>query len=305
MNRRAVSLVMLALAACTNPDISKELELTNTHFNALKEGIETEITASAKEEHRRIETQTILAKEPVIGVAGDCDTIAARDEPKVLSDCRIVESFDAADDPGGATEVQTFLVIMDNYLAALGSLVNSKSSTEVQEQTNAIVAAFGSADANRPAAFEKLGQFARDRKQSFAKGSAFLVYQIRLSALRRALKSAAPLINKTVPLVASHLESFDKPLLAAQTELHDAQDDVNNALGTGNVKVSRAASDRLRKAVKAFKTAEAASPVIQLLLFKQAHLRLVEKATNGGSASDIIDLLEELKTLNTTINEET
>jgi len=305
MNRFSASSLFLAIAGCATPDVSTPLSETRAQLMTVTQQVLPSITPLAAAERARAQDRAIEEDRPVVGLSGDCDTVASRATAQVLTTCNLVEFFDHRGDPGSATEVKEFLDIMDAYLTSLEALVASQTPQEARAQAQAIVIAFGTADSNRPAAFERLGASLRDRQDLIDEASGFLVNQARVSALRRVVREADGAIEEAVPIVAAHLSFLDEDLLTAQTELLDAQEAVLLLEGAGDPAGYRLAVARLRTSHAAFLQAEADSPVVRLFLFRQAHARLLERATVGVTPTEFVTLLEDLRTLRDAAEEET
>ncbi|MGB1265763.1 MAG: hypothetical protein ACPG6L_08535 [Nereida ignava] len=305
MNRFIASSLILSVAGCATSDLSTSLTETRTQLTTVTAQVKPSITPLAVAERARAQDRAIQEDRPVIGLSGDCDTVASRSTPQVLSTCSIVEFFDPADDPGSATEVLEFLDIMDVYLTSLEALAASQTPQEARAQAQAVIVAFGTADASRPAMFERLGATLRDRKDLIGEGTGFLVNQARITALRRVIKDADIVIAEAVPIVATHLSFLDEDLLAAQAELLDAQEAAVLIEGASDPAGYRLAVARLRTSHAAFLKAEAESPVIRLFLFRQAHARLLERATTGITPTEFVNLLEDLRALRDAAQQET
>ncbi len=294
---RAILAAGLGLAACSTPDISAELTQVRTDFDSFSEKVGPTVATQAQAEHARVEAQTLAAGGFVVELQGDCDVIAARDAGQVISSCRLVETFDPRDDAGSATEAQDFLTIMDAYLTSLEDLAASDTPAQARAKADALVAAFGTADADRPAAFERLGARVRDRQDLIATSTEFFVNQVRVAALRRVMAKADAVIEDAVPLVAAHLAAFDEPLLTAQENLLRADGAVLDAIEAGDQAAHATAIANLRNAHTAFQKAEAASPITQLYLFRAAHARLLARTRIGADPDEFVDALEELRAL--------
>lgn len=305
MNRALPITCLLAVSACTTPDVATTLSQARTEFTAFSEGIDPQIARNAAAERTRQEQRAIAADKAVISFVGDCDTFAEDAGVQVLSTCEIVEHFDPLDDAGDASEVMDFLAIMDGYLASLEALVASNSASEAQTQANAIVAAFGMPDAARPAAFERLGASLRDRQTLISTSTRFIVNQVRINALRRAMADADAVLEVAIPLVVAELDPFETERYAAQARFDTAQLAIVDVEGQGNPAAYAAAITEARAAHAAFKQAEANSPVIKLLQFRQTHARLLAMTRPGADATEFVEYLEELRALYDAVNEET
>lgn len=298
MSRYILAPLLLAgVAGCTTPDISTDVSAARAQLTSITTALGPDLDVRAKAEHDRAQEAAIVADGAVIGLLGDCDTTQARESAAVLSECHIVEYFDPVTDPQSATEVSTFLALMDSYLTSIEALVGSDNPQQARAQAEAIILAFGTADANRPAAFERLGNSLRKRQTTITATTGFVMDQVRLTALRRVLRAADDAIGKAVPLVAAHLEDADLPLIEAQIALVDAQEAVNEAQGTRNPLAYRKAVKDLRAAHAAFVTAEAASPVVRLFQFRQSHAAMLARATTGVTPTEMVVLLEQLRAL--------
>ena len=305
MRRYAFATLLLSgVAACATPDVSAELTAARAHLTSIKTELGPDLALRAKAEYDRVQEAAIVTDAAVIGLLGDCDTIASRETPEVFSECRIVEYFDPATDPQSATEIATFLALMDSYLTSVEALVASESPQLAKAQAEAIILAFGTADENRPAAFERLGNSLRKRQTTVTATTGFVIDQVRLSALRRVLHAADGEIGKAVLLVASHLEDADLPLITAQIALVDAREAVSAAQGTRNPVAYRTAVKNLRTRHAAFIKAEAASPVVRLFQFRQSHAALLARVTTGVTPTEMVVLLEQLRALRDATQEE-
>lgn len=305
MKRTIPIACLLAISACTTPNVTPTLTQARTEFTAFSSGIKAKITRDAAAERARQEQRTLAADGAVIGFVGDCDTTVARLETVVLSKCNLVEYFDPRDDAGSASEVQDFLTIMDGYLASLEALAASETAAQAQTQADAIVAAFGMPSAARPAAFERLGASLRARQTLIRAATGFFVNQARLGALRRAMRDADDVLEDGIPVIAAHLEPYDTDLILTQANFAAARQTLLDAEGQGDPVRYAAAVRGARTAHAAFKQAEAKSPIIKLLQFRQTHARLLALTQPGANTSEFVEYLEELRALYDAVKEET
>ena len=304
MKHAVLLICVLPMTACTTPDVSTTLARARTEFSAFSSGIEAQVLRDAAAERGRQEQQAIAADRAVIGFVGDCDTTVARLEAPVLSDCNLVEYFDPRDDAGSASELVDFQIIMDGYLTSLEALAASETAAQAQAQAEAIVAAFGMPEAVRPAAFERLGASARERKTLITTSTRFLVNQLRIGALRRAMREADEVLDGGFEVIVAHLEPYDTDLISAQERLTSARQKLLDAEGQGNPVAYAEAVEGARAAHAAFQQAEANSPIINLLRFRQTHARLLARTQPGADASEFVGYLEELRALFDSVNEE-
>lgn len=304
MKYTALLLCMSTMTACTTPDVSTTLAQARTEFSAFSSGIEAQILRDAAAERGRQEQRAIAADGAVIGFIGDCDTTVARLEAPVLSACNLVEYFDPRDDAGSASELVDFQVIMDGYLTSLEALAASETAEQAQAQAEAIVAAFGMPEAVRPAAFERLGASVRERQTLITTSTRFLVNQVRIGALRRAMREADDVLDGEIEVIVAHLEPYDTDLIAAQERLTIARQKLLDAEGRGSPEAYAGAVEGARAAHATFRQAEAKSPIITLLRFRRTHARLLARTQPGADASEFVEYLEELRGLFDAVNEE-
>jgi len=294
-----------ALSGCTTPDVSVTLTQTRAEFIALSENLDRQIIRDAAGERAREQDRAIVSGGSVIGFVGDCDTLAAQQEITVISDCVLVEYFDPRDDPGSATELKDFLTVIDGYLLSLERLAASQTADQAKQQTDEIVAAFGMPDEARPAAFERLGASLRTRQTSIGTSTRFFVNQARVRALRRAMADANALLEESSPIIVAHLSLYDSARVSAQAHFLTARQSMLDAESQGNPAALRSAVQEAREAFAAFKAAEANSPVVQFLQFRQTHARLLAMTQPGADASEFVEYFEELRALYDNINEDT
>lgn len=304
MKQALLFVCSLAMTGCTTPDVSTELAQARAEFSTFSSGIESQVLRDAAAERDRQQQRAIAADRAVIGFVGDCDTTVARLEVAVLSACNLVEYFDPRDDAGSASELADFRIIMDGYLTSLEALAASETATQAQAQAEAIVAAFGMPDPVRPAAFERLGASVRESQTLITTSTRFLVNQLRIGALRRAMREADEILDREIEVIVAHLEPYDTDLVAAQESLLIARQKLLDAEGRGNPVAYAEAVEGARAAHAAFQQAEAKSPIINLLRFRQTHARLLARTRPGADASELVEYLEELRALFNSANKE-
>lgn len=303
--KHAVPLIFVwALTACTTPDVMAPLAQAREEFTAFSTGIEEHLLHDAEEEREREERRAIAADGGVIGFVGDCDTTVARLDASGVSDCRLVEYFDPRDDAGSASELVDFRTIMDGYLTSLEALAGSKTPAQAQAQANAIVAAFGAPDAARPAAFERLGEVAREQQILISTSAGFFVNQLRVGALRRVIGQADAVLEDNLEVILAHLEPYDTDLLEAQARLLTARQNLLNAEGKDDPVAYVEAIENARTAYATFLKAQENSPVINFLQFRKSHAQLLARTRPGANVAEFVKYLEELRGLLDAANEE-
>lgn len=104
-----------------------------------------------------------------------------------------------------------------------------------------------------------------------------------------------------VEVIVAHLEPYDTDLISAQERLTIARQNLLDAEGQGN---PVAYAEAVEGAHAAFQQAEANSPIINPLRFRQTHARLLARTQPGADASEFVKYLEELRALFDSVNEE-
>lgn len=305
MTRLSASVLAMAMAGCTSPDVSAHLTATRTAYTSLQTQIGPDYAQKAKDEKAAAEARAIQTTSAVISYAGDCDYAAARESIAVLSNCTEVSYVDPAAEPGHGTEITDFLTLLDGYLTALEAIATSQSPAEARAQAQAVIEAFGQPDPARPKAFEQLGRVLRERQAVITQVTEFAVKQARVSALRRATQRAGPILIKAVPVVAELIEEQDTPLIEAQERLLEAQLAVNDLEGSNRPLAYRDAIKEAREAHKAFLTAQTESAGTKLYLLLRAHDQLIARLKPGADAEEFVDLLETLRDLRDAAKPET
>lgn len=292
----ALALAGLVLAACAGPEVGPDLAAGRALLGAIATGTGPALERRAAAEFRAAEDALIAAGQPVVELQGECDPFSDPPAATLRSDCRLVSLVP----PPTATDARAtrdFLAMLDSYLAALEGLASAASVEAARRQADALVAAFGQPSASRPAAFEEIGQAVRARRALIVEGSGFVLDQVRIMALRRAVRAAAPTVAAGAPLAADYLDTLD-PRLAEAVEAHLlARTELDAARGSGDARRYRAAVDALRARTDGLAAAQAASPAVQLRAFAVVHARLARSLRHPGSLARIVALIEQLRRL--------
>ena len=287
----------LGLAACTAPDLTTEIGEGRKLLAEIRTDTKPILEPLSKIEKTNADNRLILANKTVVELFGDCDTIAARDTPQVLSTCILNERSNPQSGAVNASATLQFLKILDAYFAGLERIATAGSVDDVKVQAQALVNAFGKPNDQRPAAFENLGNFVRGRETIIVQGAGFLLDQVRISQLRRAVRTADPILSQGFEIAAAYLESISPNLLKANEELHTAEKSVIDIRASGQPDLHRKAIENLRTKHAAFKAAEAKSPVIKILLLRNLHSALKDRLSNAGSIEEIVMLLEQIRVI--------
>lgn len=287
----------ICLGACTAPDLTTEIGEGRKLLAEIRASTKPLLEPLAATEKINADNRLILANKTVVELLGDCDTISARDTPQVVTDCTLNERSNPQSGAVNASATLEFLKILDAYLAGLERIATAKSIDDVKGQATALVNAFGKANDKRPAAFEKLGGFVRAREKIIVQGANFLLDQVRISHLRRVVRTADPILSQGFAIAAAYLETLPPDLLQANKELLDAEESMGNALIGGQPELHREAIETFRIKHAAFKATEAKSPLIKILLLRNLHSALKDRLSNAGSLEEIVTLLEQIRAL--------
>lgn len=293
--RAALALLVLG-AGCAAPEVGPDIAAGRALLGAIATGTGPALDRRAAAEFRAAEDALIRAGQPVIELQGECDPFSDPPAATLRSDCRL-HSLVPRPSATDARSTRDFLAMLDSYLAALDGLARSASVDEARRQADALVAAFGQPSAARPAAFEEIAQAVRARRALIVEGSGFVLDQVRIMALRRAVRAAAQAVTDGLPVAAAYLETLD-PRLETAFEAHlRARSELEEARLAGDPRRYRAAVDALRARTEALAAAQAASPAVQLRAFGEVHARLVRSLRHPGGLPRIVALLEQLRRL--------
>lgn len=153
---RVFASAIVLLAGCALPDMSPAINEARLLLADTDKSLRPAIAPVAAAELRAAEQAATAQGRVILELAGDCDFEVARASGRVVSDCRIVENARPTSGPVNATQVLDAMDALNTYFAALGALVDAKTSVEVRARTSALLDAVGRLDFG-----EGLGSLAR------------------------------------------------------------------------------------------------------------------------------------------------
>lgn len=293
--RHSVSIIVLvALAACATPDITKELTVANELLDKSGKNLRGKLSGKAKQELIALENARFAANEPVVEIVGSCDIAAARAANLAATRCDLNSLLDPGANETNATAVLQSVDVLDGYFAALTKLASTKSSDDVKKQAGALVGALEKTGSIQAESFQKLAKSAKEHGDLVVAVTGFFANQYRVYQLRRVVRKADPVIGRATEIAAAYLDDHDGTLAKAQAELKKANTAVDDAIINENQKAHRAAVVRLRKAHKDFKVKTANASAVGLLNVRQLHADLLKKLNGGGTPAELEATLKEI-----------
>jgi len=288
--------LLALLAACAAPDVTQDIAASRALLTAIQRDTGPALTRTASAEFRAAEDELIRQDEPVVELLQGCDPYATLPIGAIVQACRLASTLPA---PSGvnARTTQDLLSVLDTYLEALTRLATATDVDAARKQASALVDAFGTPDPGRPEAFEALATEMRARRSLIVETTGFVLDQVRLAGLRRAIRRADPVIQAAIPDAAAYMASLDPALERADETRIRAIEAVETARIAGDHRAHRRAVDQLRTAQASFVAALERSPAARLRAFAHAHAQLERAAAHPGTLPRIVSLLEQLRAL--------
>lgn len=288
--------LICAATACTRPDISVEIAAADTLLARLSESTGPTLSAAADLELDMAETDLMQAGLAVLQLEGPCDLTTTEAQGLAETECRLVSAVTL---PDAATAHTTIAAIaaLRGYIAALAALANSDSPAAVETNAAALTAALGEDGAERIAAFRALSGQLEGREQALATSLGFLARQRQAAGIRRAVRDADPVVDTLVTATVAYFRSVDTEIAPRFEALLEVADRAADPETLSDISRNRAATSDLRVAYAAFRAAEAASPVADLLAFRGLHAALQARLLGRPSAEEILNLVTELQSV--------
>lgn len=281
------------LSACSTPDVTPAIGEAAKLLADMDKSVRPVLEPVADAELAAAETAAMRKGKQVLGFEGQCDPQAARDEGKVIMDCRLVEIALPTNGPVNATQMLMALDVLKDYYAALGGLAASQSPAEARANAETLVAALGDLGDGRTPAFAALAE----KKALIGQTTGFILEQARHAAIRKVVRRADPVIGELTKTAVAWFDRQPGNLPAALTAFNDARDRATDAAELRDLDRQRAANAELRAAYAALRKAEAQSPANQLLLLRKMHSDLVRRLAGPGSPEELLKTLEQVRAI--------
>ena len=294
MTRIVLYLGTAILAACTTPDLGPGIGEATRLLAATDRELRPVLSPLAAAELAAAEEAAMRRGDLVLGFEGDSDPYAARDEGKVLSECRLVEHARPLDGPVNATQTLLALDTLGAYYAALAALAASNAPDEIAARSAALIDGLNGLSKDLGSgAFAGLGA----RRDLIGRSSGFVANQARTAAIRKVVRKADPVIGDLTALAVAWLDELPGGVPEAQAAFVDARGRLLEATEARNLAAQRDATQSLRKAHAALLKAEAASPANPLLMLRKLHGDLARRLSRPGSADDFLKTLAEIRAI--------
>jgi hypothetical protein len=287
---------LLLTAACTRPDVTAEIAAADTLLTQIDTDLRPALTVAAAAELRAAEMALMMSNQQVVSLEGPCDLGLMEVEVVARLDCRLETAANLPATPNATTTLE-ILTTLRGYLAGLNALATSKSPAAIQTNAAALTAALSEEGADRIAAFRSLAAVFENRDQALAETLGFVARQRQAAGLRRAIQTAHPLIEELVEGAVAYFRTASTEIDVRHNDLLIASDRVADARIIANPAENRRATDALRAAYAAYRSAEAASPIADLIAFRDLHGALRDRITGATSLDEILALVTELQTV--------
>lgn len=286
--------VLCMVTGCTRPDVSLEIAAAHALLAELSESTRPTLTAAAELELHAAETELMRAGLEALSLEGECDLEATETAGAAEIDCRLVSN---ATLPDTATAHTTLAAIsaLRGYIASLSVLANSDSPEAVETNAATLAAALNEDGAERIAAFRALSERFEGREQTLAVPLGFLARQRQAEGIRRVVRDADPVVHELVSAAVAYFRNTDVEIAPRFDALLQAADRAADPNTLADMSRNRTATADLRAAHAAFRAAEAASPVTDLLAFRDLHMALYARLSRRPNAEEILDLVTELQ----------
>ena len=296
MIRLGLVVTCAALAACTTPDVTGEIEAAQALLSKLRPPLSKQLEPAARADLRAAEQGLINTGQGVLELV-NCDLSLDLDAYGLLNDCHLVNAADSTQEEVNAYSVLEYVTALDDYFQALNALAKSDSADAVQAQTTAAFAALAQLGQGRSGALGQLGAAAARNQDIGTRAAGFAANQFRINALRRVVTKADPLIRSGGVHAAAYFEGPDSPVTVANEKMFQAQEQATRAGLRGDKPAQRAAVDRLKRFHAGFEKAEKASPATAFRTLTRHHALLRERLTGSPEPEEILQSLTQIDAL--------
>ncbi len=287
----AASLALLmALAGCTTPDVSSELQTLSTAFNDIGDDYRRTVGINPNSLREAEIDVLVRDRRKVLQINAECQL-----NPSACA----LEKSDVTPPVGSTARAELILQQISAYLASLDALAQAQTPGEIQTSAAGLIDGFSDfADKVGTGTFSGPALALSSRKDGLSQAAGFVANQQRYRVLRRVTTDAHPGLERVMlelrdRAVAAGAPSTDAAFLA----LEAAQDRMDEAKLNGSDAQYRRAIRDFLVALDRYRAFGKNGIVPRLELIVQAHAALVERLQKPASAKEIATLVKTLKAI--------
>ena len=291
---------VLALVACTTPDVETGLEAFSTGLSAVEKPLSPRLNQRVAQEERQAREGAISNLASVYAAPTACETLvfgpsdAGTFLDQAASACVLEPRVQAPVTRGSAKYAADGLAALSQY----ASVVEDIATSDVSPETSANFAGFlGSLNSFATVANAGGGPVISDARiapLSSLIGRAVDARQAQI--LRRLVNAAHPEVKQIVSELIAYVDQSSQ-ITAQAKALGDAYERMTTAQDSGNVQQYRAAVRAYEAEFDSYQKAFNASDTARLMALWKAHQLLHAQVNGPGDPEALIALLEDLKAL--------
>ncbi|WP_147114698.1 hypothetical protein [Tateyamaria sp. syn59] len=293
MTRLTLLLCSAALAGCTTPDVTSNIETAQTLTRELQKPLQASLAQRAAADRQAAEEALIARNKAVLDLSG-CDPLDDIDPDAQMPDCRLISFADPTLGDVNAYSVLEFVDLLDGYFAALANLATSTTADSIQTQSAALLAALETTGQGRSDALGKLADFGARNKGTVPALSGFAANQYRTTALRRVVAKAHPVIVEGVTFASVYFDGEDSSMRKAQDRLLLAWQQADDAVRNKDPIAHRAAVKAMKSAHTEFRNEQGKSPATALKALARHHALLLDHLNGTRNSAEVLQTLSQI-----------
>ena len=169
MNRFILTGCIVLQAACTTPNVSREIGAGSELAETTGKDLRQRLSAEARNEKNAAEAIAIRNGFSVVGLEGSCDIASARGAGRARTDCALLEFVDPGEGPVNATSTLEAIDVLEAYFAALSDLAETTAPGEIASKSEALLTALEQTGSLQKESLQGLAALATENKSIVVK----------------------------------------------------------------------------------------------------------------------------------------
>jgi len=297
MTKIYLAVPFVALAACTTPDVTREVTAFSSAVDMVAKKIGPDLDRKAASDRQRLDDEAIANGQLYYKPSPDCrqmktGLLIARDSGHVeLSDCRLVEIRTAPEVRTADQERARTLEDLKGYALRLGVLAKAKTVAGIKTAAGVALQEAGALAKTVPSpGGAAIAGFLAANGDGLAGATEFVARQYQYRQLRRVVVEADPRVTQAARVLgATYWNDPTNTLRQARDRLIA----LDGPAGAG----SPASVRRLKADAKNFENAKRDDPQMALAMIAETHTKLKNRLQDPASTEDIQALLADVVAL--------
>ena len=293
----AITAVAVITSACTAPTLGPQIKDARVILDATVKETGPSLRAEVLKERNTAERLAADNRDVLLSLPTGCLARISVDLRNDVSNCRLISHASPPESPVSATQVQLALTFMADYFAVLQDLASEESAAGVKASASSLVTALGQFKASGSTqALSSLSRQVERNGPVFVASAGFVANQYRITALRKIMRQADPVLEELVRGIHPVLLDLGDPISDRRDAVIEATGRLDLARTSGTVNQQINAAAALRRSVAEMHVAEAKSPIRHLYLVRDLHGAMLARLNGNPS-------LDELTALTNTLSE--